>query len=93
VGDGLDTAEWPVGTRLVVDVEARTPTWDDLALIHTEGHCHVGHLTQVETALLFGAERDGDFRVIQDGWRILGTICAGVVPLTGNGAPHGQRTG
>jgi len=93
VGDRLPAAEWPTGTQLVVDVAAHTPTWDDLALIHTEGRCQVGHLTPVETALFFGAQRDGDFRVVMTGWRILGTVIAGIVPLAGHAIPPGQRTG
>jgi hypothetical protein len=93
VGAGFAAAEWSAGTWLVVDTDARTPTWEALALVHTEGHCHVGHLTQIEDTLLFGPERDGDFRVIQGGWRILGTICAVVVPLTGDGAPTDSGPG
>ena len=93
VGAALPAAEWPAGTRLVVDTDLRTPTWDDLALIHTEGRCQLGHLTQIADTILCGAERGGDFRVIQRGWRILGTIVVAVVPLIGVGTQQGQRTG
>jgi transcriptional regulator with XRE-family HTH domain len=93
VGESLEATEWPDGTRLVVDTDARTPAWEDLALIHTEGRCQLGHLTQVETAPFFAVQRDGDFRIIMDGWRILGTSIAVVVPLVGDGAEHGRRTG
>jgi hypothetical protein len=93
VGEGLAAAEWPAGARLVVDLDARTPAWEALALLHTEGRCELGHLTQVETALFVAAQRDGDFRILMDGWRILGTSIAIVMPLAGAGTPPGQRTG
>ena len=80
VGDSLQSSEWPDGARLVMDADARTPPWEALALIHTEGRCQLGHLTQVEDALLFGARID-DCRVIMEPGRILGTIIALVAPL------------
>ena len=88
VGAGLASAEWPDGTRLVMDADARTPPWGALALIHTEGHCQLGHVTPVEEALIFGECID-DCRVIQDPWRILGTMVAVVAPL-GGVRPPGQ---
>jgi hypothetical protein len=93
VGEHLAAAEWPAGTRLVVDTETRTPTWDELALIHTEGRCQLGHLTQIADTILFAGERDGDFRVIQREWRILGTVVAGVVPLARPPHPGGSGRG
>ncbi len=90
VGEDLAAAEWPDGARLVVDLDARTPAWEALALIHTEGRCELGHVTQVETALFVAAQRDGDFRIIMDGWRILGTSIAVVMPLAGEVTPHAQ---
>jgi transcriptional regulator with XRE-family HTH domain len=37
VGEPLPCAEWRDGTRLVMDVDARTPAWEALALVHAEG--------------------------------------------------------
>ncbi len=81
VDPGLPCAEWPEGARLVVDWEARTPQWEALALIHTEGRCQLGHLSRIEHFLFFASRVDGDFRVIEEPWKILGTIVAAVTPL------------
>ena len=42
VTPGLPCAEWPVGAQLVVDWDARTPTREALALVHTGGRCALG---------------------------------------------------
>ena len=89
VGAGLEAAEWPGGSRLVMDADARTPPWEALAVIHIEGRCQVGHLTQLEGACLVGARID-DCRMIMEPGRILGTIVAVVAPLAGDLAPPGQ---
>ena len=94
VGEGLEAAEWPAGSRLVMDADARTPPWEALAVIHIEGRCQVGHLTQLEGACLVGARID-DCRMIMEPGRILGTIVAVVAPLeprpTGMTAKQGCR--
>ena len=86
VGEGLEAAEWPGGARLVMDADARTPPWEALAVIHIEGRCQVGHLTQLEGACLVGARID-DCRMIMEPGRILGTIIAVVAPLAGDFPP------
>lgn len=85
VGGGLQSGEWPDGARLVMDADARTPPWEALALIHTEGRCQLGHVTQVEHALFFGARID-DCQVIMEPWRILGDDGRG--PRTARATPH-----
>jgi hypothetical protein len=82
VTSGCPSPEWRAGTRLVVAWGARPPSWEALALIHTEGRCQWGHLKQVEDALFVAAEVEGDFRVLPAGvWTILGTAVAVVAPL------------
>jgi Cro/C1-type helix-turn-helix DNA-binding protein len=81
VDAGLPCSTWPAGTQLVVDWDARTPPWEALALIQADGRCALGHLTPVGHLLLFGSEAEGEFRVIGEPWRILGTIVAAVVAL------------
>ncbi len=81
IDPGLPCAEWPAGARLVVDWDARTPQWEALALIHTEGRCQLGHLSRIEHLLFFASRVDGDVRVIEAPWKILGTIVAAVTPL------------
>ncbi len=82
VTPGCPSPEWPEGTRLVVDWDARTPPWEALALIHAEGRCQWGHLTQVGDRLLFASEAGGEFRVLPAReWRILGTAVAAIAPL------------
>ncbi len=78
---GLQCPEWPAGARLVVDWDARTPQWEALALIHTEGRCRLGHLSQVERFLIFASQVDGDVRAIEAPWKILGTVVAAVTSL------------
>ena len=82
VSEGLASGEWPVGARLVVDWDARTPAWESLALVHTAGRCALGHLSRIEDMLLFAHRVDDEFRVISAGeWTILGTIVAAVTRL------------
>ena len=81
VEPGLPCAEWPVGARLVVDWDARTPQWEALALIHAEGRCQLGHLSRIEHFLFFASRAGGNFRVIAEPLKILGTIVAAVTPL------------
>ncbi len=82
VTPGSPSPEWPEGTRLVVAWDARPPQWEALALIHAEGRCQWGHLTQVGDMLLFASEAGGEFRVLPAReWRILGTAVAAIAPL------------
>jgi hypothetical protein len=82
VTPGCPSSEWPEGTRLVVDWETRPRQWEALALIHAEGRCQWGHLTQVGDALLFANDAEGEFRIIPAGmWKILGTAVAAVASL------------
>jgi transcriptional regulator with XRE-family HTH domain len=82
VTPGCPSPEWPVGTRLVVAWGIRPAQRGALGLIHTEGHCEWGHLTQVADALFCASEAEGDFRVIPAReWKILGAAVAAIVPL------------
>lgn len=72
---------WPVGARLVVDWDARTPEWAALTLLHTEGRCRLGHVMPAGDRLLFAPRLDGVPEVVSRAGRVLGTIVAGVTAL------------
>ena len=87
ITDGLQAAGWLDGSRLVVDLDARTPAPDALALVQVNGHCKVGYINPFLGACLFGPTADGEFEMLLPGtWTVLGTVVAGVVRLGGTDA-------
>ena len=77
----LACATWPVGARLVVDWEARTPEWAALTLLHTDGRCRLGHVMPAGDQWLFAPRMDGVPEIVSRAGRVLGTIVAGVTAL------------
>jgi len=77
----LSCAEWPEGARLVADLDAQTPAWQTLTLLHAEGRCRVGHVLPLEAGVVFASKVDGEPRVLLGAWRILGTMVAAVTAL------------
>ncbi len=80
VGQGLDSPEWPEGTRLVVGWDARTPVWEKLVLLHTAGRCRLGHVVRADGCLLLADRVDGAPQMVGRDSRILGTVVAVIVP-------------
>ncbi len=74
----LPCPEWPEGMRLVVDWDARTPQWDALSLIHTEGRCQLGHPSLAGDWSVFTGRVQDAFREVTAECQVLGTIVAAV---------------
>ncbi len=80
VGQGLASPEWPEGTQLVVDWEARTPRWAAVSLLHTDTRCRLGHVVQSGERWIFADRVAATPELLLLDAIILGTIVALMMP-------------
>ncbi len=80
VGQGLDSPEWPEGTWVVVDRDARTPQWEAVSLLHTEFQCRLGHAVRSGERLMFADRVGATPELLVTNTIILGTIVALMMP-------------
>lgn len=95
VDDAMPSPEWPTGTRLVVNWDARESRWEALMLVHVDGRCLLGHAVETVGTLLFAARLGDPPRAVAGEYRLLGQVVAAVAPC-GLPVPEGgspTRTG
>lgn len=78
----LPCADWPAGTRLVIDWDAREPRWEALMLLHLEERCRLGHCTVAGERLLFAPSRQAEPVLVSGTTRILAQVVAAVAPCS-----------
>ncbi len=81
VTPSLPSSEWPDGSRLVVDWDAREPRWAATMLIHAGGRCRLGHLAWTGGRLFIADRVGGAPRLITEPYTIAGTVIGAVAAL------------
>ena len=77
----LPSAEWPEGSRLVVDWDAREPQWAATMLIHADGRCRFGHLVRTGGRLFLADRVGGAPQLIPEPYTIVGMVIGAVTAL------------